>query len=76
MLPSFNVIREMSSQRDRAILVRFYLDEEDKETLCRDLGLSPLQFDKILHRARGRLRKLLEAGGLGRKDLLCLFALL
>ncbi len=67
-----NVIQEMSSQRDRAILVRFYLDEEDKETLCRDMGLSPLQFDKILHRARGRLRKLLESGGLGRSDLLSL----
>ena len=67
-----NVIRGMSSQRDRAILVRFYLDEEDKETICRDLGLSPLQFDKILHRARGRLRKLLESGGLRRSDLLCL----
>jgi RNA polymerase sigma-70 factor (ECF subfamily) len=60
-----NVIRGMSSQRDRAILVRFYLDEEDKEAICRDLGLSALQFDKILHRARGRLRKLLESGGLG-----------
>ena len=71
-----NVIRGMSSQRDRAILVRFYLDEEDKETICRDLGLSPLQFDKILHRARGRLRKLLESGGLGRADLLSLCAFL
>jgi RNA polymerase sigma-70 factor (ECF subfamily) len=69
-----NVIRGMSSQRDRAILVRFYLDEEDKEVICRDLGLSPLQFDKILHRARGRLRKLLESGGLGRTDLLSLCA--
>jgi RNA polymerase sigma-70 factor (ECF subfamily) len=67
-----NVIRGMSSQRDRAILVRFYLDEEEKETICRDLGLSALQFDKILHRARGRLRKLLESGGLGRSDLLSL----
>jgi RNA polymerase sigma-70 factor, ECF subfamily len=65
-----NVIRGMSSQRDRAILVRFYLDEEDKQTICRDLGLTPLQFDKILHRARGRLRKLLESGGLGRAELL------
>jgi RNA polymerase sigma-70 factor (ECF subfamily) len=71
-----NVIRGMSSQRDRAILVRFYLDEEDKDAICRDLGLSPLQFDKILHRARGRLRKLLEAGGLRRSDMLCLAALL
>ena len=71
-----NVIRGMSSQRDRAILVRFYLDEEEKETICRDLGLSPLQFDKILHRARGRLRKLLESGGLGRHDLLSLLPFL
>jgi len=69
-----NVIRGMSSQRDRAILVRFYLDEEDKDAICRDLGLSTLQFDKILHRARGRLRKLLESGGLGRSDLLTLCA--
>lgn len=67
-----NVIRGMASQRDRALLVRFYLDEEDKESICRDLALSSLQFDKVLHRARGRLRKLLEAGGLGRSDLLCL----
>jgi RNA polymerase sigma-70 factor (ECF subfamily) len=71
-----NVIRGMSSQRDRAILVRFYLDEEDKETICHDMGLNPLQFDKVLHRARGRLRKLLEAGGLGRADLLSLCAFL
>jgi RNA polymerase sigma-70 factor (ECF subfamily) len=71
-----NVIRAMSSQRDRAILVRFYLDEEEKEIICRDLGLSPLQFDKILHRARGRLRKLLESGGLGRNELLSLFPFL
>jgi RNA polymerase sigma-70 factor (ECF subfamily) len=71
-----NVIRAMSSQRDRAILVRFYLDEEDKEAICRDLGLSPLQFDKVLHRARGRLRKLLQSGGLGRSDLLCLLPFL
>jgi RNA polymerase sigma-70 factor (ECF subfamily) len=71
-----NVIREMSSQRDRAILVRFYLDEEEKESICRDLGLSPLQFDKILHRARGRLRKLLESGGLGRQDLICVLPFL
>lgn len=67
-----NVIGGMSSQRDRAILVRFYLDEEDKDSICRDLGLTPLQFDKILHRARGRLRKLLESGGLGRAELLSL----
>lgn len=66
------VVREMASPRDRSILVRFYLDEEEKQSICRDMGLSALQFDKILHRARGRLRKLLEAAGLGRKELLCI----
>ncbi|WP_457819827.1 hypothetical protein, partial [Staphylococcus aureus] len=59
-----------------AILVRFYLDEEDKNRICSDLGLSPLQFDKILHRARGRLRKLLESDGLGPSDLLSVLPLL
>jgi len=53
-----------------------FRSEEDKETICRDLGLTPLQFDKILHRARGRLRKLLESGGLGRSELLSLFPFL
>lgn len=71
-----SVIRGMSSERDRAILVRFYLDEEDKNRICSDLGLSPLQFDKILHRARGRLRKLLESDGLGPSDLLSFLPLL
>ncbi|HUI58799.1 MAG TPA: sigma-70 family RNA polymerase sigma factor [Steroidobacteraceae bacterium] len=66
------VIRDMASARDRAILVRFYLDEEPKEIICRDLHLTPLQFDKILHRARGRLRKLLESTGLARGDLFSL----
>src|SRR5579871_4453032 len=33
------VIRAMSSARDRTILVRFYLDEEPKDAICRDLHL-------------------------------------
>lgn len=58
------LISDMSSRRDRLLLVRFYLDEEDKDSICRDLQMKPDQFDKVLHRARTRLRKLLEAEGL------------
>jgi RNA polymerase sigma-70 factor, ECF subfamily len=65
-----NVIRGLTCQQDRAVLERFYLEEESKDVICKDLGLNELQFDKALHRARCRLRKLLEAGGLGRSDLL------
>jgi RNA polymerase sigma-70 factor (ECF subfamily) len=58
------LISTMSSHRDRLLLVRFYLEEEDKESICRDLEMEPRQFDKVLHRARKRLRTLLESEGL------------
>ncbi len=63
------IIRGMGSQRDRTILVRVYLNEEDKEAICRDLRLTPIQFARVLHRARGRLRQLLESQGFKGSDL-------
>jgi RNA polymerase sigma-70 factor (ECF subfamily) len=68
------MLQELNSPRDREILVRFYLREEEKEAICRDLGLEADQFDKVLHRARARLKELLEAYGLQRSDffMLCL----
>lgn len=64
------LIQGMDSQRDRLVLVRFYLEEEEKETICRDLKLDARQFDRILYRARQRLRQLLTLHGLGRSDFL------
>ena len=66
------LLQGMGSARDRTILKRFYLDEESKETICSELGLLADQFDKVLHRARARLRELLEASGLRRTDLFSL----
>ncbi len=63
------LLRGMGSQRDRTVLVRFYLDEEDRETICRDMGLTPAQFARVIHRARGRLRQLIESQGLKGPDL-------
>jgi RNA polymerase sigma-70 factor (ECF subfamily) len=62
------IIRSMDSERDRTVLVRFYLDEDDKETICRDLRLTSAQFVKVLHRARQRLRGLLESQGVRGSD--------
>jgi RNA polymerase sigma-70 factor (ECF subfamily) len=70
------LIRGMGSVRDRTILVRFYLDEEDRETICRDLQITPAQFAKVLHRARTRLRTLLESDGLKRSDLFSVLGIL
>ena len=58
------MLQELPSPRDREILVRFYLQEEEKDAICRDLALEADQFDKVLHRARARLKELLESHGL------------
>lgn len=63
------MIASMDSHRDRLVLVRFYLNEEEKQDICRDLGLTATQFIKILHRARARLRRLLESQGFKGSDL-------
>jgi RNA polymerase sigma-70 factor, ECF subfamily len=52
------VIRELGTERDRDILLRFYIAEEDKERIKEDFGLTSLQFNRVLHRARERYRDL------------------
>jgi RNA polymerase sigma-70 factor (ECF subfamily) len=54
------VMAELPSARDRQLLYRFYLGEEDKERICADLKLTSLQFNRVLHRARERFRELYE----------------
>lgn len=52
------VLQEMKEKRDREILRRFYLMEEDKESICADFGISRLHFNRVLYRARERFREL------------------
>lgn len=63
------VLQEMPHLRDRQLLVRFYLNDEDIADICRDLGLSQAHFRKVVHRARERFRLLL-ASRYSRPDLL------
>lgn len=62
------MLRALPTQRDQIIVKRFYLDEDEKADICRDLGLSPLHFDKVIFRARQRMRELLESRGFSRND--------
>jgi RNA polymerase sigma-70 factor (ECF subfamily) len=55
------VLSEMSSERDRQVLYRYYLAEEDKERICADLGLTAVHFNLVLFRARERFRDLFLA---------------
>ena len=57
------LLAELEPPRDREVLFRFYLAEEPKEHICRDLGLSSLQFNRVVHRARKRFKTLIERAG-------------
>jgi len=54
------MLLELETPRDRDILTRFYLQEEEKDSICDDLGLSALHFNRVLHRARQRYKKAFE----------------
>ncbi len=64
--------------RDRDILTRHYIREQPKSEICRALNLTPNHYDRVLSRARRRLRSVaeqwLEGHGLSPQqfvDLLC-----
>ncbi len=54
------VLAKLKSPRDREVLARFYLAEEDKQQICADLGLTSLQFNLVLFRAHQRYKALYQ----------------
>lgn len=52
----------LSSKRDRVLLYRVYLAEEDREVVCAELRLKSEHLKRVLFRARERLRALLLPG--------------
>jgi RNA polymerase sigma-70 factor (ECF subfamily) len=54
------VLQSMPVARDRELLIRFYVDDQDKDEICRELGLSSLHFNRVLFRAKNRFKKLIE----------------
>jgi len=57
------LLLQLPVARDREILSRFYLDEQDKEAVCRDLGIEASHFHRVVFRARERFRELLAQAG-------------
>lgn len=60
------VLADLPARRDREILWRFYVAEDEKEAICADLGLTALHFNRVLYRARERYRELLERAGVAK----------
>jgi len=54
------LLDELPAERDRAILRRYYLDEQDKDEICAALGLTREHFTRVLFRARQRYRESVE----------------
>jgi RNA polymerase sigma-70 factor (ECF subfamily) len=54
------LLAELRFDRDRQILLRFYLSEDTREEICTDLEIEPERFNQVLFRARERLRELWE----------------
>lgn len=57
------LLGELQTERDRQILFRFYVAEEEKESICEELDLSETHFNRVLFRARQRFRGILEGAG-------------
>lgn len=53
------LLDELRSQRDRELLQRFYLGEEEKHSICVMLDLKEKHFNRVLLRARERFKVLL-----------------
>jgi RNA polymerase sigma-70 factor (ECF subfamily) len=54
------LLKTLPMKRDREILTRFYVKDQDKGEICQALGLDSLHFNRVLFRAKKRFRKLLE----------------
>ena len=44
--------------RDREVLVRFYMLEQPQDVICRDMGLSETQYRLLKSRAKARLTEM------------------
>jgi RNA polymerase sigma-70 factor (ECF subfamily) len=60
MRNSIDVALGRLSERDRAILTAFYLQEQEKDEICQRMGVSDAQFRVIISRAKERMRRLLS----------------
>jgi|SRR5580658_439545 RNA polymerase sigma-70 factor (ECF subfamily) len=70
-----SVLEELPGERDRELLVRFYLHDEAKEQICEELRVSRENFNRVIFRARNRFRELLEQRGFWKSDFLTVVAI-
>ncbi len=55
-----NAVLEQMSERDRRLIKAIFIDEQDKDQVCRDFGVDRDYLRVLLHRAKAQFRALLE----------------
>lgn len=53
------LLSELPVERDRQILLRYYVHDEDKRQICDELKLDSVHFNRVLFRAKQRFHDLL-----------------
>jgi RNA polymerase sigma-70 factor (ECF subfamily) len=53
------LLQELPVPRDREILARTYLEDEDKSSICEGLGIDSAHYNRVLFRAKERFKELL-----------------
>jgi RNA polymerase sigma-70 factor, ECF subfamily len=64
------MLSELPQPRDRLMLKRFYLDDQDRDSICAELNLNEAAFNQALSRARRRFKQILEERGFTKGDFL------
>jgi len=62
------VISELKVQRDKDILNKFYFQDQGKPAICQELKLSNEHFDRVLYRAKQRLKQIIDFKGSNKPD--------
>lgn len=52
------VIKELNTPRDRELLHRYYIHEQDKSLICNELNVNAKNFDNVLYRCKQRFKTL------------------
>lgn len=55
------ILDQLKVSRDKEILQRFYLQEENKSDICSDFGIKSEHFDRVLYRAKIRMCLILDS---------------
>ena len=58
-----STLRDLRVDRDRELLRRYYVYDEDKDRICDELEIDRSHFNRVLFRAKERFRKCLQEAG-------------